>query len=236
MEEQLSGALAGLGSQAPPVDAEQAAGVERQLAIVGEQLKALGARIENDVEPVLATLQQREQDNGVEKSLAELHTQITVITEQVDKRVADALSELDSRGQGGAGDAAAGKTTGGSRKKSTPAAGGKAASPEIKGPKQIVTALIDALNSGDPKLIRKFVASEYSESALTERPVKDRVDVYLSFRDEAGEVVLCHIDSSDGEEIMAVVQETDSPQRHRFMLALDPTPPHKIYVVNIDAL
>jgi hypothetical protein len=80
------------------------------------------------------------------------------------------------------------------------------------------------------------VASEYSDSALSERPVKDRVDVYMSFRDEAGEVVLCHIDSSDGEEIMAVVQETDSPQRHRFMLALDPTPPHKIYVVNIDAL
>jgi hypothetical protein len=53
------------------------------------------------------------------------------------------------------------------------------------------------------------VASEYSDSALSERPVKDRVDVYMSFRDEAGE---------------------------RFMLALDPTPPHKIYVVNIDAL
>jgi hypothetical protein len=154
----------------------------------------------------------------------------------VDKRVADALSTLESGGQGGAGDAAAAKPTGGSRKKPTPAAGGKAAGPEKKGPKQVVAALIDALNSGDPKLIRKFVASEYSESALSERPVKDRVDVYMSFREEAGEVVLCHIDDSDGEEIMAVVQETDSPQRHRFMLALDPSPPHKIYVVNIDVL
>jgi hypothetical protein len=236
MEEQLSGALAGLGSQAPPVDGEQAAGVERQLAIVGEQLKALGARIENEVEPVLATLQQREQDDGVEKSLADLRTQLAGITEQVDKRVADALSEVDSRGQGGAGDAAAGKATGGARKKSTPAAVSKAAPPERKGPKQVVAALIDALNSGDPKVIRKFVADEYSESALSERPVKDRVEVYMSFREEAGEVVLCHVDGTDGEEIMAVVQETDSPQRHRFMLALDPTPPHKIYVVNIDVL
>ena len=116
------------------------------------------------------------------------------------------------------------------------AAKAKTASDKPKGPSEMVAALIKALNSGNPSAIRRFVAEEYSESALSERPVKDRVDVYLSFHDEAGEVVLCHIDESNGEEITAVVQETDSPQRHRFMFALDPTPPHKIYVVNIDVL
>jgi hypothetical protein len=35
---------------------------------------------------------------------------------------------------------------------------------------------------------------------------------------------------------VAVVQETDAPQRHKFVIALDPTPPHKVYVVNIDTL
>ncbi|MHC4081638.1 MAG: coiled-coil domain-containing protein [Planctomycetota bacterium] len=236
LEEQLSVALADQGSSPPPPDAELAGGVEQQLARLSEQLAALGARIETEVQPVLASLQQREQDDGVEKSLADLHAQLTAITEQVDRRVADALSELDSRGQGNAGEADAPKPKGGSRKQATAAADGKAAPPEKKGPQQFVSALVSALNSGDPKHIRKFVADEYSESALQERPVKDRVDVYMSFRDEAGEVVLCHIDESDREEIVAVVQETDSPQRHRFVFALEPTPPHKIYVVNIDAL
>jgi hypothetical protein len=235
LEERMSVALADLEGRASP-EGVSAAGVERHLANLSEQLASLTARIENEVEPVLAVLQQREQDDGIEKSLANLQTQLSAITEQVDKRVADALSELDSRGERSESDATARKSTGGPQKQPGSAAGGKAPAAEKKGPKRFVKALIEALNSGDPKLIRKFVASEYSDSALMERPVKDRVDVYLSFHDEAGEVVLCQIDESDGEEIVAIVQETDSPQRHRLMFALDPTPPHKIYVVNIDAL
>jgi DNA repair exonuclease SbcCD ATPase subunit len=232
LEEQLTGALADVGSRTAP-DGETVAGVEQQLALVSEQLAALGGRIENEVEPVLAALQQREQDDGVEKGLADLHAQLSAITEQVDKRLADALSELDAHANQGDGD---GKSKAGSRKKSSPAAKAKAAPSEPRGPKAVMTAMLDAINSADPRRIRKFVGDEYSESALAERSIKDRVDVYLSFHDEAGEVALCHIDESGGEEIVAVVQETDSPQRHRFMITLDPTPPHKIYVVNIDAL
>ena len=165
-----------------------------------------------------------------EKSLAELHAQLGTITEQVDKRVAEALSELDSRGEPSGGDPAVRKSKQGPRRQPAPAASGTAPLAEKKGPKQTVTALIDAINSGDPRLIRKFVASEYSESALMERRVKDRVDVYLSFHEEAGEVTLCHIDESSEDEVTAVVQETDSPQRHRFMFAFDPVPPYKVYV------
>ncbi|MHC4965644.1 MAG: coiled-coil domain-containing protein, partial [Planctomycetota bacterium] len=235
LEEQVSVALAGLGSPTLP-DEGQAAGVEQQLANVSEQLAALGARIANDVEPVLAVLQQREQDDGIEKSLADLRAQLSTITEHVDKRVADALSELDGRAVGSGADAAAPKSKAGPKKQPAPAAAGAARPAGKTGPTRLVAALIDAINSGDPKLIRKFVAAEYSESALMERRVKDRVDVYMSFHEEAGEVVLCHVEDSEAEEIVAVVQETDSPQRHKFALALDPTPPHKIYVVNIDRL
>jgi hypothetical protein len=235
LEEQVSAALTDLGSRTPP-DEGQVAGVERQLASLSEQLAALGTRLENDVEPILAVLQQRGQDDGIEKSLADLHAQLSTITEQVDKRVTDALSELDSRGQRTKRDAAARGPKAGPPKK--PASGPTEETPpgEKKSPKQLIAALIDAVNSGDPRLIRKFVASEYSESALMERRVKDRVDVYLSFHEEAGEVVLCHLEDSGGEEIVAVVQETDAPQRHKFVIALDPTPPHKVYVVNIDTL
>jgi hypothetical protein len=235
LEEQVSGALADRGSRSSP-DGESLTSVEQQLANLSEQLGALGTRIESEVEPVLAALQQREQDDGVEKSLADLHTQLSAITEQVDKRVTDALSALDSRGERTQSDAAASESKGGPRKKSAPAGGGKAEPAEKKGPEWIVAALIEALNSGDLRLIRKFVAGEYSESALAERSVKDRVDVLMSFHEEAGEVTLSQLVDSDADEIVALVQETDSPQRHRFAFALDPTPPHKIYVVNIDAL
>ena len=103
-------------------------------------------------------------------------------------------------------------------------------------PDELVAALVQSVNTGDARVIRQFVADQYSDSALQERRVKDRVEVYMSFHDESGEVIVCDVDKSNPEQITVIVQETDSPQRHRLVIMLDPTPPHKIYVVNIDAL
>jgi hypothetical protein len=228
LEDRLSAALVGIANSETSIETDSGTTVERELALVAERLAMLGAKMENDVEPVLAALQQRDPEDGIEKSLADLRSQLGAITEHVDQRVSAALSELGGR--------EAPAATGGAAAPSPTAPAIKPTRQKKLPPDQLVTALVDALNTGDARVIRQFVAAQYSDSALQERRVKDRVDVYMSFHDESGEIIVCDVDTSNKEQIVAIVQETDSPQRHRFVVMLDPTPPHKIYVVNIDAL
>jgi chromosome segregation ATPase len=228
LEDRLSAALMDIASSETSIETESGSTVERELALVAERLASLGAKMENDVEPVLAALQQREPEDGIEKTLEDLRSQLSELTQHVDQRVSAALSQMGTQAAPPDGKAAA--------EAPAPAPAKKPVGRKKLPPDELVGALIESLNTGDQRVIREFVASQYSDSALQERRVKDRVEVYMSFHDESGEVIVTDIDKSNKEQIVAIVQETDSPQRHRFVIMLDPTPPHKIYVVNIDAL
>ncbi|MHC4968921.1 MAG: hypothetical protein ACYTF4_09920 [Planctomycetota bacterium] len=93
----MSATRADLGGRTSQ-EQEQASRFEHHLGDLKELLAGVAARIDNEVEPVLAALQQREQDAGVERGLAELKAQLGTIFEQVDERVAGALSGMESRG------------------------------------------------------------------------------------------------------------------------------------------
>ena len=58
----------------------------------------------------------------------------------------------------------------------------------------------------------------------------------MGFHDEAGEIELQCIEESSAEEIVAVVRERATLELHRLGFELDPAPPHKIMIVNIDAI
>jgi chromosome segregation ATPase len=66
---QVSAARADLGGRTSQ-EQEQASRVEHHLGDLKELLAGVAARIDNEVEPVLAALQQREQDARVEQGLA----------------------------------------------------------------------------------------------------------------------------------------------------------------------
>ncbi|MHC4767018.1 MAG: hypothetical protein ACYTF2_18155 [Planctomycetota bacterium] len=75
LQEQVSATRADLGGRTSQ-EQEQASRFEHHLGDLKELLAGVAARIDNEVEPVLAALQQREQDAGVERGLAELKAQL----------------------------------------------------------------------------------------------------------------------------------------------------------------
>ncbi|MHC4767019.1 MAG: hypothetical protein ACYTF2_18160, partial [Planctomycetota bacterium] len=95
LQEQVSATRADLGGRTSQ-EQEQASRFEQQLGDLREQLTAVGARVESEVEPVLGVLLQREQDARVESRLAAVQAQLGTIFEQVDERVAGALSGITS--------------------------------------------------------------------------------------------------------------------------------------------
>lgn len=217
-------------------NAAQSADLERNFRELRELFSTVAARIAGEIKPVLAAVQQKPQagtvviDSGFEERLAAIEQRLDAAAEKVEGRLGEVLAELKARGG-----------TGGAiprRRARVPAN----ASPEAAAAggeddaQRLVNALIDAVNTADRQRIHDFILEEYSESTLVERSVEDRIEVYMSFHDEAGEVELHCIEESSAEEIVAVVREKATLELHRLGFELDPAPPHKIMIVNIDTI
>jgi len=112
-------------------------------------------------------------------------------------------------------------------------AGPAGPSPE-RDPEELIQGLIEAINSGNADIIRKFVEEEYSESALADGGVDQRVDVYMSVHEEGGECRVVSFDTSSDGDIVALVQSRLSLARQRMQIVREQSPPRKILLVNID--
>jgi hypothetical protein len=99
---------------------------------------------------------------------------------------------------------------------------------------ELVQGLIDAINSGNADVIRKFVSDEYSEAALNDGGVDLRVDVYMSVHEEGGECRMVSVDTTPDGDLVVLVQSRLSLNRQRMEIVRDQKPPHKILLVNID--
>ena len=162
-------------------------------------------------------------DSGLDGKLDDLQAQLNTATELMEKRMTEVLEALEAA----RGDVADASPPQASRKR--PAKKAKPREPE-----QLVKLLIDAISSGNEHTIRKFVTEEYSESALTEGGVEPRVDVYQSVYSESGALRLINLEQTGENALVAIVQSMSSPLRQRFEIMREPTPPHKIQVVNIE--
>jgi len=204
---------------------EQFDGLRQQLATLGERLGSL----ENSLgEMEFAVRPDNADAPGLDDKLEELQTQISAATEKMDMRLADVVSAMKASHAQPPGATTAPATA---PKRPRPATHRKNLTPG-----QLVKSLIDAINSGKPDTIRDFVIDEYAESALDERGVHTRVDVYMSVYEELGESRLIDLQVNSTTEIIAIIQSTHSMTRQRFELILERAEPHKILVVNIDAI
>lgn len=204
---------------------QQFDGLRQQLATLGERLGSL----ENSLgEMEFAVRPDNADAPGLDDKLEELQTQISAATEKMDTRLADVVSAMKASHAQPPGATTAPATA---PKRPRPATNRKNLTPD-----QFVKSLIDAINSGKPDTIRDFVIDEYAESALDERGVHTRVDVYMSVYEELGESRLIDLQVNSTTEIIAIVQSTHSMTRQRFEIVLERAEPHKILVVNIDAI
>ena len=217
-------------------NALQSADLERNFRELRELFSTVAARIAGEIKPVLAAVQQKPQagagtiDSGFEERLAAIEQRLDAAAQKVEGRLDEVLAELKSRGEtSGAIPRRPARAPANSSREGAAAGGENDA-------QRLVKALINAVNTSDRRRIHDFILQEYSESTLAEKSIDDRIEVYMSFHDEAGEIELQCIEESSAEEIVAVVRERATLELHRLGFELDPAPPHKIMIVNIDAI
>ncbi|MHC4430083.1 MAG: hypothetical protein ACYS0D_16000, partial [Planctomycetota bacterium] len=198
----LQGALAGLEerittalSKFPVAVASDGSGLaadlEDRLVALSDQLRVVDSRLAA-IAPHLESLEQVPAGTGISadviaETVGRLEERINEGMARSEQHFLEALAKLEtSMAAGTAAPAAAPGAT-------APAQ----AATGTRDPKKIITALLAAVNSGDKQTIRRFVATEYAESALADRSVDDRIEVYLSFHEDAGELELRNIERSD---------------------------------------
>ena len=229
LEERLTGAMSDLGAR-PESGAADLVTLEDHLSALSDQLRCVDSRL-GAVEPHLQALQERPAGDGASaevlaETLGRLEESLTETVNKAEQRMLEAVADLETRLAAGIAPEPG----------ATPARGQAARSTGTRDPQKLVKALLEAVNSGDSQAIRRFVATEYAESALADRGVEDRIEVYVSFHEDAGELELRHIEKSESNEVVALVQERGTLEWHRLQFQLEPNPPHKIMVVNIDSV
>ncbi len=255
-------AFASRSAPLSPGPSAQSAGltatIERHLDHIQEQVSAMGARLANFEMPSLGggpppqpgPSGGADVGEAVSGRLDELQKQLSLATERLDSRVSEILAAIEARPSAPRpppepARAAAPAPVAPVAPPSTMSPGPGAAPPPKRAGSSILSAggadsrrlinsLLAAINSGSSTVLSEFIGREYAESSLAERGVEERVEVYMSFHEEAGEIGLKRIERATESSVVAVVQETASMDQYRFSLDLEQEPPHKIRVVNID--
>lgn len=62
---------------------------------------------------------------------------------------------------------------------------------------RLAKAYLDAFNSGDVEVMRAFELSHRSESALTSRPMPERLEQYLKFYEDLGKLELQNVEAEE---------------------------------------
>ncbi|MFL6207350.1 MAG: serine hydrolase domain-containing protein [Pyrinomonadaceae bacterium] len=98
---------------------------------------------------------------------------------------------------------------------------------------QRVAAYIQAFNSGDEQLMRAFIAANVAPSALQQRPVDARIEVYREMRAEIGTLTLRRVSEARADAITIAAQ---SKQGELLTLGFvfEPAPPHKLLGLRIE--
>ncbi len=98
---------------------------------------------------------------------------------------------------------------------------------------QRVAAYIQAFNSGDEQLMRAFITTNVAPSALQQRPVDARIEVYREMRADIGTLALRRVLAAGAD---AITLSAQSRQGKWLTLgfAFEPAPPHKLLGLRIE--
>lgn len=97
---------------------------------------------------------------------------------------------------------------------------------------RLVAAYVKAFNSGDEKALREFFANNVAASALAQRPIEARLEIYREMRGNMGAIDLRRVVSARGNEVVVLVQTKDREWRELTFI-LEPTPPHKLMGIRV---
>lgn len=97
---------------------------------------------------------------------------------------------------------------------------------------RLVAAYVKAFNSGDEKAMREFFANNVAASALAQRPIDARLEIYREMRGNMGTIDLRRVVSARDNEVVVLVQTKEREWRELTFI-LEPTPPHKLMGIRV---
>jgi CubicO group peptidase (beta-lactamase class C family) len=98
---------------------------------------------------------------------------------------------------------------------------------------RLVADYIKAFNSGDEKVMREFFANNVAASALEQRPIDARVEVYREMRGNMGTISVRRVASARDNEVVVLVQTKENEWRELTFI-LESTPPHKLMGIRVE--
>lgn len=94
-------------------------------------------------------------------------------------------------------------------------------------PGRIVNAYVKAFNSGDEQAMRNFFANNVSASALAQRPIEARLEVYRQMHGNMGAIEIRRVSAARNDEVVVLVQ-TRRGDWFEFGFQFDTAPPNKM--------
>lgn len=97
---------------------------------------------------------------------------------------------------------------------------------------RLVTAYVKAFNSGDEKAMSEFITNNVAASALQQRPLDKRLEVYREMRGNIGTLDIRRVISATDNEVV-VLARTKEGEWRELAFMLEPTSPHKLMGIRV---
>lgn len=97
---------------------------------------------------------------------------------------------------------------------------------------RLVTAYVKAFNSGDEKAMSEFITNNVAASALRQRPLDQRLEVYREMRGNIGTLDVRRVVGAKDDEVVVLARTKEGEWRELTFL-LEPTPPHKLMGIRV---
>lgn len=96
-----------------------------------------------------------------------------------------------------------------------------------------VAAFVEAYNSGDTAVMRRFVG-EHMEPGPDAPPMETRLQRYRQMRDDLGRLTLRGVREAPNGEGMVLLATSESGEPLTLTLGVAPTPPHRLRGIQVE--
>lgn len=97
---------------------------------------------------------------------------------------------------------------------------------------RLVTAYVKAFNSGDEKAMSEFIINNVAASALLQRPLDKRLEIYREMRGNIGTLDVRRVAGAKDNEVVVLARTREGEWRELTFM-LEPTPPHKLMGIRV---
>ena len=218
----IESAVAEFGAAAAPVPDDVIRGhVDEVRTKVGDVLE----RVQDQIEPAIAQLESRKHDaetaiQRIESQFEGLQTQIKTSIDQFDQRLSSGAVVVAS---------GSAPTSPASDQDEQPLA---SASSEPVIPEgaigQHLLAFVDAINSGEEKVVRGFIEKHYARSALKNGGMEARIGVFTRLHKRTGGIEIRYVEQRGEHDVMLRAQAVHEGDWNTYQLRFEPNEPNGI--------